>query len=193
MGDEQDDRSANGSSLSSADSANRFRARFVLGLTAAVVLVVAMQGMSLWPRLPDRIPIHFGAGGAPDGWSGKNWFLVFGVVIMAAVLLVIFGLASSELLGARWYNFPGKERVLKLSREQQRYALAPLREGMAWIGSGCTIGLALMARESWQVAMGSREGISSLTMIVPLAIGFAAVIIGIVCANRRAREVSEGG
>jgi len=193
MGDEQDDGSVDEPGISSADSASRFRARFFLALAAVVIVVVAMQGMSLWPRLPDRIPIHFGAGGAPDGWSGKNWFSVFGVVIMAAVLLVILGLASSELLGARWYNFPGKERILKLSREQQEYAIAPLREGMAWIGSGCAIGLALMTRQSWQVALGSREGISPWTMIVPLAVGFAAVIMGIVYANRRAREVSEGG
>jgi hypothetical protein len=192
MGDEQDDRSVDGSSLSPADSPGRFRGRFLLGLAAVVVLLVAMQGISLWPRLPDRIPIHFGISGAPDGWSGKNWFSVFGMLVMAAVLLVILGLASSELLGARHYNFPGKERVLKLSREQQGYALAPLREGFAWLASGCTIGLALMARESWQVAMGSREGISSWTMLVPLGVGLAATVIGIVYANRRARELGEG-
>ena len=48
-----------------------------------------------------------------------------------------------------------------------------------------------MARESWQVAMGSREGISSWTMLVPLGVGLAATVIGIIYANRRAREVSE--
>ncbi|MFB3883306.1 MAG: DUF1648 domain-containing protein [Armatimonadota bacterium] len=171
-----------------SDSARQLRGRLLLGLAALVVLLVLMQGVALWPRLPERIPVHFGLTGEPDGWSGKGWFSVFGLLGLAAVLLITFGAASSRLLGARYYNFPGKERVLKLPREQQDYVLSPLREGMAWLGSSVAIAMALMARESWQVALGQRAGMPVWVFMVAFGVGVAAVIVGIVQANLRAGE-----
>jgi uncharacterized membrane protein len=42
---------------------------------AAAFVIVAQQ----WPRLPDKIPTHFGVSGKPNGSSGKGslWFLLF--------------------------------------------------------------------------------------------------------------------
>jgi hypothetical protein len=175
----------------SADSPGRFRAQVLLTLAAAVIVIVAYQGIALWPRLPDRMPIHFGITGAPDGWGGKNWFSVFGILVTAAFLLVIMGLAASSLLGAKYYNFPGKERILKLPRERQDAVLAPVREGLAWLGSSTAIGLAMMARDSWLVALHQRAGISMWPMPIALVVGMAAAIIGIVHANRRAHELGD--
>jgi hypothetical protein len=177
--------------LSSADSGGRVRANLLFAVACAVIIIVAYQGIALWPRLPERMPIHFGITGEPDGWSGKNWFSVFGVLVMAAFMLAIMGVAASSLLGAKYYNFPGKERIVRLPREQQDYVLAPVREGLAWIGSGCAVGLALMCRDSWLVALHQRAGISPWSMPIPLAIGLAAIILGIVTANRRASELSD--
>ncbi len=176
--------------LTDADTNGRLRVRFLLALAAAVLIVVALQGHALWPRLPDRIPTHFGIGGRPDAWSEKNWFSVFNLLVFAAVLLALMGFAASARLGARWYNFPGKERILILPYEQQVHVLAPLREALAWLGSSCTIAMALMARDGWGVALGQREGISAWLIFTALAIGLTAVALGIIAANRRAGELA---
>lgn len=56
------------------------------------VVVAAMAGFALatWSRLPDRIPIHFDAGGAADGWAGR-WpgaFSFAGIALAAWLLLL---------------------------------------------------------------------------------------------------------
>jgi hypothetical protein len=88
-------------------------------------------------------------------------------------------------LGARYYNFPGKERVLHLPSPQQDHVLAPIRESLAWLGAGIGIGLALLCRQAWAVALARRETISPGVMLAPMAIGFAAVVFGITQTRRR--------
>ncbi len=173
--------------------ASRLRVAVLLAVGAAAIAFAAYQGMQLYPRLPDRMPTHFGASGEPDGWGVKSWFSVFGILAIDALMLAILGFAASGRLGAKYYNFPGKERVLRLPREQQDLVMAPLREGMAWMASAVTVALAMMARDSWLVALGERGGISVWPMPVALAIGMAAVIMGIVKANRRAAALGEAG
>jgi hypothetical protein len=191
MGYGQDDTSVDGSGFSSADSAGRFRARLLILLAITVIAVTAFQGWSIWPKLPDRIPIHFGIGGAPDGWSGKGWFSVFGMLGVAGFILGLLGVASSRLSPPSLYNFPGKPLMMRLPREQQEHVLAPMREGLAWMAAGCATGLALMAKQTWQVALGERAGMPVWVFAVPFGVGLAAVLIGVAFSNRRARELTE--
>jgi uncharacterized membrane protein len=58
--------------------------RFFDGLN--ILLILAMLGFALWawPRLPGRIPAHFGIDGRPDAWTGKgisSWFALPGVAV----------------------------------------------------------------------------------------------------------------
>ncbi len=56
-----------------------------LTLWATVLVLVS------WPDLPDRIPIHFNASGAVDGW-GPSWMIwllpAISIVLVSAMLLV---------------------------------------------------------------------------------------------------------
>ena len=47
-----------------------------------------------WDRIPARVPIHWGANGLPDGWSGKNWASVCGTALI--------GLLACGLLASLW-------------------------------------------------------------------------------------------
>lgn len=180
-----------GSGLSSTDSGGRFRACFLILLAIVVIALTAVHGWSIWPKLPDRIPVHFGITGEPDGWSGKNWFSVFGLLGVAGFILGLLGVASSRLSPPSLYNFPGKPLMMRLPREQQGHVLAPMREGLAWMAAGCATGLALMAKQTWQVALGERAGMPVWVFAVPFGVGMAAVLIGVVFSNRRARELTE--
>ena len=58
--------------------------------TVNIVLLLCMIGAALavWPDLPDRIPVHFGIDGRPDGWAEKSltsWFLLPGVAVALTV------------------------------------------------------------------------------------------------------------
>src|ERR1700689_2999178 len=47
-----------------------------------------------WPTLPQRIPTHYGISGRPDAWSAPSPTMVFGPLILGAMiagLLAFFG------------------------------------------------------------------------------------------------------
>lgn len=50
-------------------------------LTSIVALLPVLVGLLLWNQLPDKLPTHFGADGAADGWGGKA-FSIFGVPLL---------------------------------------------------------------------------------------------------------------
>lgn len=49
--------------------------------SSLVIVLPMLVGISLWDILPDRIPTHWGADGAVDGWSSPA-VAVFGVPLM---------------------------------------------------------------------------------------------------------------
>lgn len=68
-----------------SDHANRsFRLLFALSLLIAGATLFA--SIYYYPHLPDRIPIHFGAEGKPDGYGAKQYHAFIGAIIQAAML-----------------------------------------------------------------------------------------------------------
>lgn len=64
-------------------------------------LHLALWGLALWSwgRIPDTVPVHFGADGAPDRWgpaSATNWFTLPGIGLLLNLLM----LAATRWLGA---------------------------------------------------------------------------------------------
>lgn len=54
---------------------------------AMLIGIFAMVALN-WPELPERVPTHFNATGAPDGWGSKTsmWFLPGMAVLLYALL-----------------------------------------------------------------------------------------------------------
>ena len=71
---------------------------------------------SVWPQIPDRVPIHFNASFTPDGWMHKT----AGVLLMpiANVVVVIFTLT--------WFRFDPK--MAKYSAETREQVARVLRQ-----------------------------------------------------------------
>lgn len=63
-----------------------------------------------WQILPDRVAVHFGNGGEPNGWAGKdsNFFITQGLYVF--MFLMFYG--SPFLISkipSRWVNIPNRD------------------------------------------------------------------------------------
>jgi len=178
-------------SLRDADAAGRIRARLLLLLGVVLVGWVFADGLLVYGRLPERLPTHFGAGGAPNGFGPKNVFNVFGPLLVASALLVAMALLRYR---PNWYNFPGQMRTRLLPPEQRSHVYAPIQESLAWLAAGEAVAMALLSKQMWAAALLQRQGVSPVVLVAPLAVGLGAVVVGIVAARRRLKgfEASEG-
>lgn len=54
---------------------------------------------SVYPELPDRIPVHFDASGTPDGWGKKAtiWILPVITVVISLALILLPGFAPRSI------------------------------------------------------------------------------------------------
>jgi hypothetical protein len=172
-----------------ADARGCLRAWFLLALAAFVILWVFVEGITLWSRFPDRLPVHFGFHGTPDGWAGKNVLTIFGPIVLIAAVVALISLAL--VLSPKRCNFPGKDRMLRLPPQHQEYVVAPIREGTVWTGAGVAIGFAILCRQMWAVALGDQQRISPWPVIIGLGIGFLALVIGIIHARRRIADLEQ--
>lgn len=61
----------------------------VLQLAAVAPVLAMLVGLAVsWPSLPERVPLHFGASGAPGAWTGKTFVAVVptGLAVLQTVL-----------------------------------------------------------------------------------------------------------
>ena len=61
-----------------------------------LLLVISLWALALWgwPRIPETIPLHFGADGRPDRWgpaSPLNWFLLPTLTLALNALILSLG------------------------------------------------------------------------------------------------------
>ena len=170
-------------------AAGRVRARLLLLLATVIVVWTFVQGVGVYEHLPRRIPVHFGAAGRPDGWAGKGFFSVYGLLVIGAALLAVMALVSR--LSARWYNFPGKERVLRLPPAQQAYVIAPMQELLVWIGAAIAIAFGFATRQTWEIALGTRRELTWWLLLTPAVVGVGGAILGIAITRARLRAVED--
>ena len=57
----------------------------ILIISSLITLLPILVGLVLWNQLPDEMPIHFGASGHADGWTGKNAAIFLVPVAMLAL------------------------------------------------------------------------------------------------------------
>jgi uncharacterized membrane protein len=101
----------------------------VLLLLAAVA---AIQMTHYYPLLPERLAVHFGSSGEPDGWSSKGEFMVlFGAM---EAFFVLFGVAFAILLDRvplALINIPHKHYWF--SPEKREESLEFMKNQILWI------------------------------------------------------------
>lgn len=133
---------------------------------AAFILVLASGAMMLvsYPRLPERIPIHYNFSGEADGWGPRN-----SIFVLVAVFTVLS--AGVTWLSARPQLFNYPVMVTEVN------AQACYREGERLMVLTSASLAALYCSLSFSTVTGKETG-----LFTSLAIGamFAAIVIGVV-------------
>lgn len=94
-------------------------AAFVIGLGTLLLVGTA------YPRLPDRVPIHFGFTGEPDAWGARPWIWLLpicGLVSFALFFGLSIGVGKDQLL-LSLMNFEMLALFGVLTRDQVEVAL----------------------------------------------------------------------
>ena len=151
-------------------------------LLAAVLIAISLYW---YGRLPERIPIHFNARGAPDGWGGKAMFLVLPLIGLASAALMAFvgrlAVRKPELM-----NMPGKERILALPQEARRRALVPLVVTMDVMATLILVLFIVIAVATYRSAMGhDTASLITLPLYGIVGVMVVAPIILMIVMSRR--------
>lgn len=147
----------------------------VAGLAIAVTVLLLARA---WMDLPDRIPVHFGPKGQPDGWGGKGTLLIGPITAIASVVLLAIVNRSPHT-----FNYPIR---LTAENAQRQYTIA--RELMAQMRAWMAILGAALALMQVQAA---RVGVLTPTMITSvLGFGIGAPIVLLIVYFRRAKAAA---
>lgn len=107
-----------------------------------------------YPQLPERLAVHFGAAGAPDGWMLKDSFVVFSPAMLLGVSLVFYGLNFvMRHAPPRYLNLPHKDYWLAPERREQTLR----RMGQDFLLIGLFLGAFLLAIEHLLVLANLRQ------------------------------------
>ncbi len=113
-------------------------------IALGTVLVTAVVTLTVWPRLPARVPAHFSLSGQVDAWGSKNSLLV---LLVATV--VIYGGLTFVSRFPRWFNYPVRVTADNL-RAQYRLA----RWLLSWVKVAAVVLLSGMGLISVAIASG---------------------------------------
>jgi hypothetical protein len=94
-------------------------------LLVGVVVAHGVFAAAVFDRLPARIPVHFGANGAPDAYASPGLSSWFFMVIVSAILAVAVGAVALSIfrIPPKWINLPKKAAFLALPEPDRRSVL----------------------------------------------------------------------
>ena len=166
-------------------------------VSSTVLVLVSMTALwvvalSLYPTLPERIPVHFSLSGAPDRWGGKSEFLLM-TTLACAVCLIMGGVAwlipwmaetrpdMVNMMDNSWRRFPIHQRLWIFQPMSLSFGVAALAVSLLFI-------VILLSTAS--VARGDESGMGSLWFFVFVPIILVAIIGGLVASHLRTRVIA---
>ena len=156
--------------------------------TVAVLVATAVVGVVRYPGLPDRIAVHFTAGGTADRWSGKSvWSAFSPVFTQLFVALVVIGLAlltfrsRPELEAGDAHGSALRYRVFVVRVVGALLALVALVE----------VGLLLLALQTWGVYR--LTGAAAVLPLLPILLGVLLVMVAALRTGQAGSRLAGGG
>ena len=106
--------------------------RAPISVLLVLAALAAVQIAYYYPLLPERLAVHFGGSGAPNGWSGKVAFAAtFGAT---ELVMVLFGLglaAGLDKIPLGLINAPNKDYWF--SPERRRESMEFMKAHVVWM------------------------------------------------------------
>jgi uncharacterized membrane protein len=164
-----------------------------LRLAALGLLAVLYAGSAAaYPRLPERIPVHFDLAGNADSWASTSllsWFMLPLIATAVAGLLLVAGRVSEHR--PELWNVPEKPRFLALPPEARAPIVARLRTFMALMAVMTTALMGVIQVEVFLTATGQMRAtpwlIAGALVLMLMVTGAAAVRMN----GRVAAEIRE--
>ncbi len=160
-------------------------------LNGAVLIWIWAFTLLKWPDLPEKIPVHFAASGAPDGWAARSWEHWFLLPLASlALTLLLYGSAALAIRYPRFANIPRKQLILGLTPEERKPILDLVAELVYRIAVLVNIRFSLMQLGTYQVAKGSSEVLPWYVRMSTFAVGVLTLLL-IVTTLIRIRSLTD--
>lgn len=162
--------------------------------TLNVLLAATTVGFAVWvwPRLPDRIPVHFGADGQPDRWSDTT---VFSWFLLPAIGLATWGFIT---LARQWVvrrpekmNLPSGGTLADYPVEVRPAVVEHMKAFMSLVSLEVLVIFGLIVFGSYRTAMGNDgQGIMLAVLAIAVLSGPVLMVTFLVGMQRITRAHS---
>lgn len=137
------------------------RGSWALAVFVVVLATSAVHFFLHFPRLPDTVASHFGAGGRPDGWTSKESFAAwYGITHLVLVVIFLGVPLCIGRLPNSWISLPRKDYWLAPERRER--ALRMVGDSLRWMGTASLLFVLVTAHLVFEVNLGVRETLGPL-------------------------------
>ncbi len=143
-----------------------------------LLVLTALSVKAAYPRLPERIPMHFDMAGRPDRWSGRSGLLVLLVipVVMTGIFYLLIRLVPRFGANPRYLNIPHKAEFLRLPPEKQNFYWTLYREFFAGLTAALNLLFYLIIRATVQIATGQLS-LLPFKLVLPALVALALIML----------------
>ena len=132
----------------------------------------------LYPTLPPRIPTHLDFGGAVTATRATSWGSWFGLPLVAvATSALLAGLSAYLPKKPSLFNFPDKERFLRLPPAAQAPVIVVMRATLDLTATGVALVMAMAHALLWYAARGPVPAVAhAMLFVLTLLLGPAILL-----------------
>lgn len=138
----------------------------------------------VYPRLPERIPMHFDLSGQPDVWQQRTvaaWLMLPAIAAGTALLLELASRMSVQ--NPQLWNVPDKPRFLALTPEERAPIIHRLQNFMGLVGLTVTAVMMVVQASVYLAAVQPVPRMPIYTL-VPIVLLVGALLVAGVRMNR---------
>ena len=96
-----------------------------------LAVVAAFQFVHYYPKLPETIAVHFGAGGEANGWNPRLTFMItYGIIEAIIILIAIAAAFLIEKTPTSMINLPNRDYWF--SKERRQKTIEALSSQVIW-------------------------------------------------------------